>query len=233
MPRSASQPQDNALQGNLFGAPEPAANRNGSAQLVEPAGDLSDAELGADAAARPRQRREAAEANHGPPAEADSQADASDEPAWAHHSSVDPLRLTPMLRHYVELKAAHPERVLLYRFATSNASRMRSNSPGCWSSPSPARRGKAIGRVPMAGIPHHAAERYCAELIRQGYSAALCDSRRAPPRAPCSSATSPGYSPRHRAGRGDAQRLPQQLAGGRGGTGPSNSPSAGAWPAPM
>ena len=35
--------------------------------------------------------------------------------------------------------------------------------------------GKAIGRVPMAGIPHHAAERYCAELVRQGLSVALCD----------------------------------------------------------
>ena len=33
--------------------------------------------------------------------------------------------------------------------------------------------GKAIGRVPMAGIPHHAAERYCAELIKQGYSCLL------------------------------------------------------------
>ena len=178
MPRSASQPQDNALQGNLFGAPEPAANRNGSAQLVEPAGDLSDAELGADAAARPRQRREAAEANHAPPAEADSQADASDEPAWAHHSSVDPLQLTPMLRHYAELKAAHPERVLLYRLGdffecffedAIELSRVLeltlTGKEG----------GKAIGRVPMAGIPHHAAERYCAELIRQGYSVALCD----------------------------------------------------------
>ena len=35
--------------------------------------------------------------------------------------------------------------------------------------------GKAIGRVPMAGIPHHAVERYCTELIKQGYSVALCD----------------------------------------------------------
>ena len=40
---------------------------------------------------------------------------ASDERAWTHHSQLDPLQLTPMLRHYVELKAAHPERVLLYR----------------------------------------------------------------------------------------------------------------------
>ena len=32
-----------------------------------------------------------------------------------------------------------------------------------------------MGRVPMAGIPHHAAERYCAELVRRGLSVALCD----------------------------------------------------------
>ena len=32
----------------------------------------------------------------------------------------DPLALTPMLRHYVELKAAHPERVLLYASVTSS-----------------------------------------------------------------------------------------------------------------
>ena len=35
----------------------------------------------------------------------------SDAPAWAHHSEVDQTLLTPMLRHYVELKAEHPERV--------------------------------------------------------------------------------------------------------------------------
>jgi len=35
--------------------------------------------------------------------------------------------------------------------------------------------GKAIGRVPMAGIPHHSAKRYCTELIRRGLSVALCD----------------------------------------------------------
>lgn len=27
----------------------------------------------------------------------------------------------------------------------------------------------------MAGIPHHAAERYCGELVRRGFSVALCD----------------------------------------------------------
>ena len=27
----------------------------------------------------------------------------------------------------------------------------------------------------MAGIPHHACERYCSELVRRGYAVALCD----------------------------------------------------------
>ena len=35
--------------------------------------------------------------------------------------------------------------------------------------------GKAVGGVPMAGIHHHAAERYCSELIRHGFSVALCE----------------------------------------------------------
>lgn len=35
--------------------------------------------------------------------------------------------------------------------------------------------GKEIGRIPMAGIPHHSAERYCSMLIQKGLSVALCD----------------------------------------------------------
>jgi DNA mismatch repair protein MutS len=187
MPRSAAQPPEQALQGNLFGAPEPAEQpqqRAGASQDASATADLSDASLSADASQRPRQRRE-------PSAELDPEAvsatsependaiDAiSDEPAWAHHSQVDPLQLTPMLRHYVELKAAHPERVLLYRLgdffecffedAVELSRVLELTLTG-------KEGGKAIGRVPMAGIPHHAAERYCSELIRRGYSVALCD----------------------------------------------------------
>ena len=89
-----------------------------------------------------------------------------------------------MLRHYVELKAAHPERVLLYRLGdffecffedAIQLSRLLeltlTGKEG----------GKAIGRVPMAGIPHQAAERYCTELVRRGLSVALCDQVEATP----------------------------------------------------
>ncbi|MCX5958320.1 MAG: hypothetical protein NT053_00220, partial [Cyanobacteria bacterium] len=102
----------------------------------------------------------------------------ADLPRWHHHGLVNPAALSPVLRHYVELKAAHPERVLLYRlgdfyeFFFEDAlllSRLLeltlTGKEG----------GKGIGRVPMAGIPHHAAERYCAELVRRGLSVALCD----------------------------------------------------------
>ena len=83
-----------------------------------------------------------------------------------------------MLRHYVELKAANPERILLYRlgdfyecffedaiFVSRVLELTLTGKEG----------GKAIGRVPMAGIPHHAAEKYCGDLIRKGISVALCD----------------------------------------------------------
>lgn len=83
-----------------------------------------------------------------------------------------------MLRHYVELKAAHPDRVLLYRLgdffecffedAITLSRLLELTLTG-------KEGGKAVGRVPMAGIPHHAAERYCAELVRRGLSVALCD----------------------------------------------------------
>ena len=190
-----------ALQGNLFGEPEPSGKeRRSAASSPEASPELDDASLTADAQSRPRQRQASAasDTGEGPPREAASSAERTDSEgtalnedtadndlqAWSHHSLVDPLQLTPMLRHYVELKAAHPERVLLYRLGdffecffedAIELSRLLeltlTGKEG----------GKSIGRVPMAGIPHHAAERYCADLIRKGRSVALCDQLEAAP----------------------------------------------------
>jgi DNA mismatch repair protein MutS len=176
------------IQGDLFGSASGAA----SAGPHHSEADNPDAALDAtalnEAAQRPRQRRQrhtAAPSGPAPDPALSPSADRepageqdSDLPAWHHHSLVDPTQLTPMLRHYVELKAAHPERLLLYRLGdffecffedAITASRLLeltlTGKEG----------GKAIGRVPMAGIPHHAAERYCGELVRCGHSVALCD----------------------------------------------------------
>ncbi|MBM5798891.1 MAG: DNA mismatch repair protein MutS, partial [Cyanobacteria bacterium K_Offshore_0m_m2_072] len=136
--------------------------------------------------ARPRQRKPAppsppapASPDRGPDPNPDSPGDPdSDLPPWHHHSLVAPEQLTPMLRHYVELKAAHPDRVLLYRLgdffecffedAITLSRLLELTLTG-------KEGGKSVGRVPMAGIPHHAAERYCGELVRRGLSVALCD----------------------------------------------------------
>ena len=124
---------------------------------------------------RPRSRQRQA-TQTAPPAPSSSPD--SDLPPWHHHSLVAPEQLTPMLRHYVELKRAHPDRVLLYRLgdffecffedAITLSRLLELTLTG-------KEAGKAVGRVPMAGIPHHAAERYCAELVRRGLSVALCD----------------------------------------------------------
>ncbi len=158
-------------------------------------GELAADALEADARARPRRRAAAtpaatptattttATAAPGPselggePEPADAEAD-TDLPRWHHHGLVEPGQLTPMLRHYVELKRAHPERVLLYRLGDffecffEDAIRL---SRLLELTLTGKEAGRALGRVPMAGIPHHAAERYCAELVRRGLSVALCD----------------------------------------------------------
>ena len=183
MARPADSQTELALQGNLFGEPEPSISTE--AASADPAAEgLSDAELGADAAARPRQRQSPEPSPADPHSEPETTTADSDEPAWAHHSQVNAQQLTPMLRHYVELKTAHPERVLLYRLgdffecffedAITLSRVLELTLTG-------KEAGKAVGRVPMAGIPHHAAERYCGELIRRGFSVALCDQLEATP----------------------------------------------------
>jgi DNA mismatch repair protein MutS len=177
---AASSPQqpELALQGLLF-AVEPAETQAGKTDPEANSALLDEDALTEDANRRPRRRSPAKEQEQPTPAPAERTAsDDSDLPPWHHHSLVDAEQLTPMLRHYVELKAAHPERVLLYRLGdffecffedAIQLSRLLeltlTGKEG----------GKAIGRVPMAGIPHHAAERYCAELVGLGLSVALCD----------------------------------------------------------
>ncbi len=127
---------------------------------------------------RPRSRQRQAAPAAPPVATTASSSPDSDLPPWHHHGLVAPEQLTPMLRHYVELKAAHPDRVLLYRLgdffecffedAITLSRLLELTLTG-------KEGGKAVGRVPMAGIPHHASERYCAELVRRGLSVALCD----------------------------------------------------------
>ena len=171
-----------SLQGSLFG--DAKTNdfeiRNSKKNAEDTNQELSEEELTHDAQLRPRKRKtrqsnEAIVPSNNAKTESDPD---SDLPAWSHHSLVDKEQLTPALRHYVELKIANPERILLYRLgdffecffddAIKLSDLLELTLTG-------KEGGKAIGRVPMAGIPHHAAERYCSELIRKGLSVAICD----------------------------------------------------------
>ena len=171
-----------SLQGSLFG--DAKTNdfeiRNSKTNAEDTNQELSEEELTHDAQLRPRKRKtrqsnEAIVPSNNAKTESDPD---SDLPAWSHHSLVDKEQLTPALRHYVELKIANPERILLYRLgdffecffddAIKLSDLLELTLTG-------KEGGKAIGRVPMAGIPHHAAERYCSELIRKGLSVAICD----------------------------------------------------------
>ena len=156
-----------AIQGSLF-APEEGPN----AQELDQALDKEPEQQ------KPRRRSHPGKSQPASTPLASTPQNNNELPPWHHHSLVEPAALPPMLRHYVELKAAHPERVLFYRLgdffecffedALLTRQLLELTLTG-------KEGGKAHGRVPMAGIPHHACERYCSELVRRGYCVALCD----------------------------------------------------------
>jgi DNA mismatch repair protein MutS len=97
---------------------------------------------------------------------------------YADHRSVDRDKLTPMMRHYVEIKDQYPHALLLYRigdffetFFQDAITVARELEVVLTSKHS----GEEVGRVPLAGIPHHALDRYCAMLVEKGYAVAVCD----------------------------------------------------------
>ncbi len=97
---------------------------------------------------------------------------------YADHRSVDHAQLTPMLRHYVEVKDQYPHTLLLYRvgdfFETffQDAITVARELELVLTAKDG---GKEVGKVPLAGIPHHALDRYCALLVERGYAVAICD----------------------------------------------------------
>ncbi len=173
-----------AFQGSLFGLdPSPAKELSDSAAEQFDPGDteLDHEKLLRDAEKRPRKRDgSTAEKVDNSLSQSSSEGVLEDEqlPPWAHHTWVDMEQLTPVMRHYVELKKKNPDKILLYRLGdffecffedAIQLSRLLeltlTGKEG----------GKSIGRVPMAGIPHHSVERYCTELINKGLSVTICD----------------------------------------------------------
>lgn len=87
-------------------------------------------------------------------------------------------KLTPMLRQYVELKAERPDVILLMRVgdfyeaygedAETIANVLNITLTG--------REVSGLSeKYPMAGVPHHAMDRFLARLVKRGYKVAVCD----------------------------------------------------------
>ncbi|MEB3355740.1 MAG: DNA mismatch repair protein MutS [Synechococcales bacterium] len=97
---------------------------------------------------------------------------------YADYRAVNREHLTPMFRQYVAVKDQYPHAIVLYRigdfFETffQDAITVARELELVLTSKEA---GKEIGRVPLAGIPHHSVERYCALLVEKGYAIAICD----------------------------------------------------------
>jgi len=92
--------------------------------------------------------------------------------------------VTPARRQYLDIKAQHPDAILWFRMgdfyemfdedAKTAAQALHITLTG--------RPFGKDGRVPMAGVPYHAAHSYLARLLRQGFRVAICEQMSEPGR---------------------------------------------------
>ena len=173
------------IQGSLFeGSKKSVINEEESINASPTTNqNLSNQQLTDDAALRPRRKKTPENPNQIIDMDQFTNTEI-EEPKWAHHNLPKIDDLTPALRHYVELKIENPDRVLLYRLGDffecffEDAITLSELLEITLTSKEG---GKKIGKVPMAGIPHHASDRYCTELIKKGLSIAICDQLEAAP----------------------------------------------------
>ena len=88
------------------------------------------------------------------------------------------LKITPMLQQYLEIKEQHQDAILFYRLGdfyemffddAVTASRVLGITLT-------SRSGKdADNRIPLCGIPYHAASSYLAKLVNNGFRVAICE----------------------------------------------------------
>ena len=84
---------------------------------------------------------------------------------------------TPLIKQFFEVKAQHPEALLLYRvgdFYESYADDAVTAARVLGLVQTKKSNGDK-GPIPMAGFPHHAIETYLTKLVRAGYKVAICD----------------------------------------------------------
>ncbi len=86
-------------------------------------------------------------------------------------------RLTPMMRQYLEVKAQHPDALLLYRMGDFFELFFEDaiKAAPILEVTLTARQKGTENEAPMCGVPHHAIESYVGKLLRAGLKVAICD----------------------------------------------------------
>ncbi len=175
---------NNLIQKNLFGSEIQILNNKGSSSFDNDlddliVADLTNNELKEDSLKRPRIKNKSNKQS----TQIEEHLNKTNNHDFVLNGSnsyktVDKSKLAPVLHHYVTLKEGNSNHLLLYRLGDffecffedailiSEVLEITLTSK---------EGGKEIGRVPMAGVPYHALERYCAELIKANYSIVICD----------------------------------------------------------
>ena len=97
-----------------------------------------------------------------------------------------PPKMTPMLRQYLEIKEQHPDEILFYRMGdfyemffedAETASKILNITLT-------SRNNKSDGpKIPMCGVPYHAAQSYISKLVGNGRRVAICEQTEDPAQA--------------------------------------------------
>jgi DNA mismatch repair protein MutS len=97
-----------------------------------------------------------------------------------------PLKITPMLQQYLQIKEQHNDAILFYRMGDFyemffedakiaskilNITLTSRNNKG------------DVNKIPMCGVPYHAAQNYLAKLIKAGHRVAICEQAEDPAQA--------------------------------------------------
>jgi len=90
---------------------------------------------------------------------------------------VDLTKVSPMMRHYISVKSEHPDVIIFYRLgdfyevffedAVTTSRELELTLTG--------RSAGLEERVPMCGVPHHAANIYVEKLVQKGYKVGICE----------------------------------------------------------
>ncbi|HSM58182.1 MAG TPA: hypothetical protein VK879_18650, partial [Candidatus Sulfomarinibacteraceae bacterium] len=86
-------------------------------------------------------------------------------------------KVTPLRRQYLDIKDQHPDAILFFRLGDfyetfDEDAQVTAKELDLVLTSRPVGKNQ---RIPMAGVPHHAAEGYIAKLIAKGYKVALCE----------------------------------------------------------